>query len=65
MPWCEGCSQYWPDDELDAEGGCPTCHEPLGEPRRAPWHFKVLVGTVAVYLGWRTVQGIEWVVHHL
>lgn len=33
--------------------------------RRAPWHFKVLaVGTV-VYLGYRTYQGVSWVVHHI
>jgi len=65
MPWCEGCSQYWPDGELDPEGGCPTCHEVVGEPRHTPWHFKLLVFTVVLYLGWRTVQGISWVVHHL
>jgi hypothetical protein len=28
------------------------------EPTRAPWHFWVLVAAVAVYLGWRLVQGI-------
>jgi hypothetical protein len=53
------------DDELDADGACPTCHEVVGEPHRTPWHFKLLVVTVALYLGWRTVQGITWVVHHL
>ena len=25
-----------------------------------PWHFKLLIGAVAVYLGWRTVQMISW-----
>ena len=30
----------------------------------APWHFKVLVGATAVYLGWRALQGIDWVAHH-
>jgi hypothetical protein len=28
-----------------------------------PWHFKLLVGAIALYLGWRAVQGVEWVVH--
>jgi len=28
-----------------------------------PWHLKLMVGAVAVYLGWRALQGIEWVVH--
>ena len=30
-----------------------------------PWHLKLLAGAVAVYLGWRAFQGIEWLVHHL
>ena len=30
-----------------------------------PWHLKMLAGAVAVYLGWRAFQGIEWLVHHL
>jgi hypothetical protein len=30
-----------------------------------PWHFKALVGAVALYLGYRAFQGIEWVAHHL
>jgi hypothetical protein len=25
-----------------------------------PWHFKLLVGAVAVYLAWRTVQMVGW-----
>jgi hypothetical protein len=31
----------------------------------APWHFKVLVAATAVYLGWRALQGLDWVAHHL
>ena len=30
-----------------------------------PWHFKLLLVVFAVYLGWRLVQGVEWVVHHV
>ena len=30
-----------------------------------PWHLKLLAGALAVYLGWRAWQGIEWVVHNL
>jgi hypothetical protein len=30
-----------------------------------PWHLKLLAGALAVYLGWRAWQGIEWVAHHL
>ena len=28
-----------------------------------PWHLKMLAGVVALYLGWRAFQGIEWLVH--
>ena len=31
----------------------------------APWHFKLLVAVLAVYLAWRAVQGVGWVAHHL
>lgn len=29
-----------------------------------PWHFKVMIGGTAVYLVYRLVQGIVWLVHH-
>ena len=25
-----------------------------------PWHFKLLIGVVVIYLGWRTIQMISW-----
>ena len=25
-----------------------------------PWHFKLLLGAIALYLGYRAFQGIEW-----
>ena len=30
-----------------------------------PWHLKLLAGALAVYLGYRAYQGIEWVAHQL
>ena len=27
-----------------------------------PWHLKLLAGAVALYLGFRAFQGIEWIV---
>jgi hypothetical protein len=30
------------------------------ETSRVPWHFWVLVAAAALYLGWRAVQGIDW-----
>jgi hypothetical protein len=44
-----------PDDANDADW-IPDL-EPI------PWHLKLLAGAVALYLGWRAFQGIEWIVH--
>jgi len=51
-------SQEYDDyDPEDEEGG--------EERRHYPWHFKMIaVGTV-IYLGYRTYQGITWVIHHV
>lgn len=51
--------------EQDGEEGderltCPTCGRELGPPVKAPWHFKLLVVSVVIYLGWRGWQGVEW-----
>ncbi len=29
----------------------------------APWHFKLMVVLVILYLGWRLVEGLVWVWH--
>jgi hypothetical protein len=73
MPWCEDCAKYLTPTALRDDGGCPTCGRQVGdiEPHdpemeaddeRAPWHFKLLVASVAVYLGWRLVQMVGWLV---
>jgi len=31
----------------------------------APWHFKVLLGALGLYLAWRGVQGVGWLVDHV
>jgi hypothetical protein len=39
--------------------------EPPAPPVPVPWHLKLLLAAAAVYLGWRALQGIEWLTHHL
>ncbi|MGH9271084.1 MAG: hypothetical protein ACRDZ2_07405 [Ilumatobacteraceae bacterium] len=69
MPWCEDCSKYWAPSTMTQGGRCPTCDRPLERPEsgdgederadrdeRAPWHFKLLVAAVVVYLVWRVYQ---------
>ena len=63
MPWCDDCSAYWRPGELAEGGTCPTCERPLDStPPKAPWHFKLLVVSMVVYLTYRLIQGIVWVV---
>jgi hypothetical protein len=66
MPWCEECAKYLAPSAMNADGTCPSCGRPVGdvEQRAAdesadestPWHFKLLVVMLVVYLGWRFVQ---------
>ena len=70
MPWCETCSRFLNPNTLEADGTCPTCGRQVAEPaaghaatrQKAPWHFKLLLLATVIYLGWRLVQLIEWVV---
>jgi hypothetical protein len=62
LPWCETCSKFQTDDALVDEGACPDCGTVIGEAAKVPWHFKLLVAAVVVYLGWRAWQGIVWVI---
>jgi hypothetical protein len=65
LPWCESCSKFFPPTALQDNGECPDCGTVIGEPPKVPWHFKLLLVAVVVYLGFRAWQGIDWLVHHL
>lgn len=41
--------------------GLPAPGEEEGDAPKAPWHFKVMIAALVVYLGWRGVQGVEWI----
>ncbi len=68
MPWCEECAKYYTPNSVSEDGACPKCGAQLQAPEgaeltdqetddeKAPWHFKLMVVMVAVYLGWRLVQ---------
>ena len=76
MPWCEDCSRFYTPSTLSPAGDCPEGHhvaDPDGaaveqstaDPREAedekvPWHFWLLVAAVAIYLGWRLIQLVQW-----
>lgn len=78
MPWCETCSRFYNPNSLAADGSCPTCGRVVAEPpepsageaeggskpkERAPWHFKLLLVLVVVYLTYRFIQIGGWIVH--
>ena len=66
MPWCEECSKFWNPPSLGADGSCPSCghviavDESASARSKVPWHFKLLLVLVAVYLGWRLIQLVTW-----
>jgi hypothetical protein len=66
VPWCEDCSKFWNPNSMPPDGTCPTCGELIGEPpdSKVPWHFWLLIGALVIYLGYRMVQGFEWLVHN-
>lgn len=69
MPWCEGCSRYWVHTTVNPDGSCPECGRIIAKPSEVdghtPWHFKLLVFALVVYLGFRFLQGAVWLVHRL
>jgi len=64
MPWCEECAKYWTPNSMNHDGTCPRCGRVVEEPasagensdERTPWHFKLMVVALVVYLGWRFVE---------
>ena len=69
VPWCDDCERYWAPSAMTPEGQCPTCGADLDalerqasvrtgtdradEEEKAPWHFKLLVVALIVYLVYR------------
>lgn len=76
MPWCPECERFLSPPTVQADGTCPRCgHEVVRtqtvestteeEYPPVPFHLKALGIAAAVYLGWRLVQGVAWVVQHI
>jgi hypothetical protein len=75
VPWCEQCSKFFNPNSMAPDGTCVKCGSFIADPAAAgtdtktdekvPWHFWVLVVAVVVYLGWRLLQGLGWIVQQV
>jgi len=76
MPWCVRCNKFLTPPSVKPDGTCPRCGgeverglipgmtRPADEPSPAvPWHFKLLLLALAVYLGWRFLELGSWLVN--
>jgi len=77
MPWCETCSRFYNPNSLHPDGSCPECGRHVADPpdpataesgeaaekKKAPWHFKLLLAVLVVYLTYRFIQIGVWIVH--
>lgn len=71
MPYCDHCQKYWTPSSMGIDGTCPRCGADLEPPERAgaagegerekvPWHFKLMIVALVVYLAYRFVElGIQ------
>ena len=77
VAWCVHCNKFLTPPTVTPDGNCPKCGQPVerglipGMTRsadeaapRVPWHLKLLGTALALYLGFRFMQIIDWVFHH-
>lgn len=69
MPWCDTCDAYRAPNALTADGHCSMCESEVDSadlaqpaPTKAPWHFWLMVIALVIYLGWRLIQGVIWMI---
>lgn len=67
MPWCETCDRFYNKSHVAPDGTCLTCggfiaDDSEDEGSTIPWHFWLLVVGLVLYLGWRLVDFIIWLI---
>ena len=66
---CPTCGRVLEQPKLARDAAALTGERAEGDQGdavpKAPWHFKLLLGALVVYLGFRALQGVEWVAHRL
>jgi hypothetical protein len=76
VPWCVSCSKFLTPSTVQTDGTCPRCGNtverglipgmtrPADEaPPAVPWHLKMVGVALALYLGYRFFQIIDWLLH--
>lgn len=48
-----------------ASVAAPTDADDENDRAAAPWHFKLMLLALVVYLAWRGIQGVGWIASHL
>ncbi len=74
MAWCDDCDRYVTPTSVTDDGTCPFCDsykvlvdrqdpsvEAPAQPG-APRHFKLIVVLTALYLAWRLVEFVIWLI---
>ncbi|WP_116998562.1 hypothetical protein [Desertimonas flava] len=70
MPYCDDCDKYWTPNSMNEDGTCPRCGADLeahtapvttaegatDDDEGVPWHFKLMIVALVVYLGYRFVE---------
>lgn len=57
---CPKCGTQLDDTTAHEQGESDTSAEAIATARtKIPWHFWVMVGATALYLGWRVIQGLQ------
>ena len=75
MPWCVSCNKFLTPSTVRPDATCPKCGQiverglipgmtrPADEPAPAvPWHLKLLLLALVVYLTFRAFQIVDWIV---
>jgi hypothetical protein len=66
VPWCDDCSKFWNPPSLGKEGECPTCGTVIAKPSKAmPWHFKLMLVGLCIYMVYRIYWLAEWLPKHI
>ncbi|MEO6988719.1 MAG: hypothetical protein ABI239_08725 [Aquihabitans sp.] len=71
MPWCETCDRYYNPKSIAPDGTCVKCGSFIADTSdvdddddsKIPWHFWVLVVALVIYLGWRLIQFVGWLIN--